>query len=131
MSSQGGRGQATPWPLGGGRESAWHWPTSRRHFPQQVRTSLKEWALADVAPGRLVPWLPVAFGAGIALYFAAEREPSTWAAGALAVAGVVSTVLLRRRPIGLPLALAFAAAAGGFAVTTLRSATIAHPVLQS
>jgi competence protein ComEC len=132
MSGEGrGRGQATPWPLGGRGETAGHWPVSWKRLVQQIQTSLKEWALADVAPGRLVPWLPVAFGAGIAFYFTAEREPSVWAAGALAVAGVVSAVLLRRRPVALPLALAFTAAAGGFAVATLRSAAITHPVLQS
>jgi competence protein ComEC len=130
-SGDRGRGQATPWPLGGRRENAWHWPASWKRFVQHIQASLKEWALADVAPGRLVPWLPIAFGAGIAFYFTAEREPSSWAAGVLALAGVVSAVLLRRRPVGLPLALAFTAAAGGFAVATLRSATIAHPVLQS
>lgn len=76
-----------------------------------------------------MPWLPVAFGAGIALYFAAEREPSAWAAAALALACVVSAMLLRRRPVAFPLALAFTALAAGFAVATLRSASIAHPVL--
>jgi competence protein ComEC len=131
MSEGRGRGQATPWPLGGRRETAWHWPVSWNRFVQQIQTSLKDWALADVAPGRLVPWLPVAFGAGIVFYFAAEREPSGWAAGALALAAVASTVLSRKRPVALPLALAFTAAAAGFAVATLRSAAISHPVLQS
>ena len=37
------------------------------------------------APGRLLPWLPVAFGLGIAIYFTAEREPAWWAAVALTV----------------------------------------------
>ena len=37
---------------------------------------LKEWSLADVGPGRLVPWLPVAFGLGVIVYFAAEQEPA-------------------------------------------------------
>ena len=41
---------------------------------------LSQWALAEVAPGRLVPWLPVAFGFGIVGYFTADREPAAWAA---------------------------------------------------
>ena len=41
-----------------------------------------QWALAEVAPGRLVPWLPVAFGFGIVVYFTADREPAAWAAAA-------------------------------------------------
>jgi hypothetical protein len=27
-----------------------------------------EWALAELAPGRLMPWLPVRFGLGIVVY---------------------------------------------------------------
>ena len=77
-----------------------------------------------------MPWLPVAFAAGIALYFTAEREPSGWAASALIFVCVVSAILLRNRSVAFPLALAFTAVAAGFAVATLRTATIAHPVLQ-
>ena len=130
MLGQGtGRGRTTLWPLGGQRANAWQWPTSWTGLTQSIPTAFKEWALADVAPGRLVPWLPVAFGSGIALYFAAEREPSAWVAAALVLACVVCALLLRRRPVAFPLALAFAAIAAGFAVATLRSATIAHPVI--
>ena len=32
-------------------------------------------AIADTGPGRLLPWLPVAFGLGIALYFTLPVEP--------------------------------------------------------
>lgn len=130
MLGQGtGRGRITPWPLGGRRTNAWQWPASWTRLSQSIPTTVKQWALADVAPGRLVPWLPVAFGAGVALYFAAEQEPSAWAAAALALICVVSAMLLRRRPVAFPLALAFTAIAAGFAVATLRSASIAHPVL--
>lgn len=92
---------------------------------------MQGWALADVAPGRLLPWLPVAFGTGIALYFTAEREPSTWAAIALVIVSVAASILLRRRGVAFPVALALAAAAAGFATATLRAAAIAHPVLQA
>ena len=37
---------------------------------------LRNWAFAEAVPGRLLPWLPVAFGFGIAIYFTAEREPA-------------------------------------------------------
>ncbi|HZO84863.1 MAG TPA: competence protein ComEC, partial [Verrucomicrobiae bacterium] len=87
MLGQGtGRGRTTLWPLGGQRANVWQWPTSWTGLTQPIPNAFKEWALADVAPGRLVPWLPVAFGSGIALYFAAEREPSAWAAAALVLA---------------------------------------------
>jgi competence protein ComEC len=95
-----------------------------------LRRLLSEWAVAEVAPGRLVPWLPVAFGFGIVGYFTADREPAAWAAAGLALAGIVVAFLARRRAIGFPLALGCAAIAAGFAVATLKTARIAHPVLQ-
>jgi competence protein ComEC len=90
---------------------------------------LSHWAYAEVAPGRLLPWLPVAYGFGIVGYFSAQREPAWWAALAAALAGIAVAGLARRRPIGLPLALAFAAVACGFATATLKTLRIAHPVL--
>lgn len=86
--------------------------------------------MAEVAPGRLVPWLPVAFGFGIVGYFTADREPAWWAVSALALAGIVVAFAARRRAVGFPLALGLAAIAAGFATATLRTVRIAHPVLQ-
>jgi competence protein ComEC len=88
------------------------------------------WLQAELAAGRLVPWLPVAFGAGIAVYFAAAREPAWWAAVALLTATVAFAVVVRRRAVGFPLAVALVAATAGFAVVTIKTATIAHPVLK-
>ena len=34
---------------------------------------ISQWAAAEVAPGRLLPWLPVAYGFGIVAYFTADR----------------------------------------------------------
>ncbi|HEY1474605.1 MAG TPA: ComEC/Rec2 family competence protein [Pseudolabrys sp.] len=95
-----------------------------------LRQLLSEWALGEVAPGRLLPWLAVAFGFGIVGYFTADREPATWAAAALALVGVLVAILARHRPVGFPLALGFAAIAAGFANATLRTQHVAHPVLQ-
>ena len=53
-----------------------------------------------------------------------------WAGSALAVAGAIVAVLLRRRPVGFVLALGFLAIAAGFAVATLKAALIDHPVLR-
>jgi competence protein ComEC len=41
---------------------------------------MARWFVAEVAPGRLFPWLPIAFGFGIVVYFSAEREPALWQA---------------------------------------------------
>lgn len=86
--------------------------------------------MAEVAPGRLLPWLPVAFGFGIVLYFTAEREPAWWASAAAAIVGIAIAVAQRRSVIGFPVAVGTAAIATGFAVATLHTARIAHPVLQ-
>src|SRR5690242_6987004 len=47
-------------------------------FGRAFAERLRNWAIADTGPGRLLPWLPVAFGLGIAMYFAADREPAWW-----------------------------------------------------
>lgn len=96
-----------------------------------LRGLLSEWIVAEVAPGRLMPWLPIAFGFGIVTYFSADREPAWWAAMALAIAGVVITVLARHRPIGFPLVLGLTAIAAGFATAALQTVRITHPILQS
>jgi competence protein ComEC len=95
----------------------------------RLRLLLSQWVLAELAPGRLLPWLPVAYGFGIVGYFAVEREPAWWAALAVTLAAVIAAILAHRRPIGFPLALAFAAIAAGFATATLKTLRIAHPVL--
>jgi competence protein ComEC len=76
-----------------------------------------------------VPWLAIAFGSGIIVYFSIDQEPAPWAAAALFAATVAATVLLRHRPLGFPMALGIAAFVFGFAVATIKCAIIAHPVL--
>ncbi len=88
-----------------------------------------EWVAAELAPGRLVPWLPVAFGFGVIVYFTADREPAWWAALMLACAGILLSVWVRRSVVGMPLALGLAAIATGFAVATWQTAHLTHPVL--
>ena len=113
-----------------GRRAGLMLPAGLAERAAWLRRLLSEWAFAEVAPGRLLPWLPVAFGFGIVPYFTADREPAWWAAAALALAGVIVAFLARRRAFGFALALGFAAIAAGFAVATLQAARVAHPVLQ-
>jgi predicted membrane metal-binding protein len=82
---------------------AWAWPDSLGGFAGGAAQRLFGWVLADVGPGRLMPWLAVSFGFGAILYFAAEQEPALWAALALAVGTIVAAVLVRHRPVGFPL----------------------------
>src|SRR5262249_786657 len=88
-----------------------------------------EWAVLEVGPGRLVPWLAIAFGSGIVLYFSVDREPAPWAAALVLAAAVSVAILLRHRPIGFPPTRAVAAVAAGLPAATIKRAIIAHPVL--
>ena len=119
-----------PW-VAAGRRPALAWPDGLAKFANAAARRLREWALADVGPGRLVPWLAVAFGFGFVLYFTAEREPALWAALAFLLAASAAAVLARQRPVAFPIALAVAAAAAGFATATTKQAIIAHPVLRA
>ena len=79
MVDQGrARGRAETWRpwIAAGRRPALAWPDGLSDFARAAARRIREWALADVGPGRLVPWLAVAFGFGIVLYFTADREPA-------------------------------------------------------
>lgn len=122
------RGRAAAW-RPWAAPPAWAWPDGLGGIARGAAQRLQAWALADVGPGRLVPWLAVAFGFGIVVYFAAEREPAPWAAVALVAAAIIAAVLVQHRPAGFPLMVAAAAMAAGFATATIKRAIIAHPVL--
>jgi competence protein ComEC len=111
------------------RRRAVAWPVHIELFPG-AREIIWRWLAAEVAPGRLMPWLPIAFGLGIVVYFTADREPAIWAAPALALAAAVATVFARARPVAFPILLGVTAIAAGFAVVTLKSARIDHPILR-
>jgi competence protein ComEC len=80
--------------------------------------------------GRLLPWFAVAYGAGIVIYFAAEREPSLWAAASLTTLCALAAVLLRRQIVPYVVALGAFGIALGFAVATFKTSLIDHPVLR-
>ena len=115
------------WPIGGSRRP-WSAAWPRPEFAVPAR--LREWALAEVGAGRLLPWFAVAFGAGVVLYFAAEREPLWWAPLAALAGSIAAAVALRRRPLGFVAALGLCAVTAGFTVATLKAALIEHPVLR-
>ena len=124
------RARATAWAIGRAwRRGAPPWAHDLSRVAEALAQRLRQWAIADTGPGRLVPWLPIAFGLGIALYFSAEREPAWWAGLSLTLVACVGAVVSRARPVAFPLALAIAAIAGGFTVTTLKSVRVERPVL--
>src|SRR5436305_7435036 len=133
MSEQSGVGaRAAMWRAGfaaGGGPLLW-WPAGLEDFARGLVQRAWGWAQAEVAPGRLVPWLAVAFGLGTILYFTADQEPSPWAAGAALAAAGAAAIAVRRRTIAFPLLLGLATIAAGFAAGTFKRARIDHPVLQ-
>src|SRR5581483_8950156 len=124
-----GKERVEPWPQGVAGRPAWAWPRQGSNLARRALQALKQCAQADVGPGRLMPWLPVGFGAGVVLYFTAEREPSLTAALIAAAAWAGIAFLARRRPVAFPILVGVAAIAAGFAAATWRTSHIAHPVL--
>jgi competence protein ComEC len=125
--------------LGGSRSRAGTWPPREAaraggFAPSGFGTwssfvaKLQSWIRAEAGAGRLLPWIPVAFGAGIAFYFTADREPVAWVTAAAAAVLCMAAFLLRRQK-AFPIAVMIAAMAAGFATVTLKTARVAHGVL--
>ena len=102
-------------------------PSDFRLWSSFVET-LRDWARAEAGAGRLLPWVPVAFGTGIAFYFAADHEP-VLSVAAVAAIGLCAAAFLMRRHKAFPAAVMLAAAAAGFAIATWKTARVAHGVL--
>ena len=121
------QGVAGTWPPRGATQTGGFAPSSFDAWSSFVER-LREWVRAEAGAGRLLPWVPVAFGTGIAFYFAADHEPVASVTAATATALCVAAFLLRRQKI-FPLAVMIAAVAAGFATATWKTALIAHGVL--
>ena len=89
---------------------------------------LQIWARAEVSAWQLLPWVPVAFGTGIAVYFSAEHEPVLPVAALTATMLCVGAFVARRRKF-FPVLVLVAAVAAGFAAATWRTERVAHTVL--
>lgn len=89
------------------------------------------WLLTEVDRGRLFLGLPIAFAAGILLYFAAPDEPVLAAPLVLTAALAVLVARSREHPVLRAALVAAAMAAAGFSVATLRTALLVHPLLGS
>ncbi|RMD94982.1 MAG: ComEC family competence protein, partial [Alphaproteobacteria bacterium] len=88
-------------------------------------------AAIDRQRGALMPWAPVAFGAGIAGYFALPAEPPLPILAALAAGAILLCLWLwRRAPRALALGLGVALFALGLANAALRAHGVAAPVLE-
>jgi competence protein ComEC len=121
------QGRVGTWPAPSGISVPWLTPLPAVAGPLAAR--LRQWAAAEVAPGRLMPWVPVAFGTGVVLYFAADHEPVWWVAAIVAAAAVAAAARLRASPVGFPAAVGVAAIAAGFATAALKSRLFDHAIL--
>jgi competence protein ComEC len=127
-STPGGRrGYAGTWPPRQAAQVGGYVPSRPSVWPSLVET-LRQWARAEAGAGRLLPWVPVAFGAGIAFYFAADHEPVLPVAAVVAIVLCAAAVLLRRQRV-FPAVVLIAAVTAGFATATWKTARIAHGVL--
>ena len=121
------RGYAGTWPPRAAAPIGGLAPSRPAFWPPLIET-LCAWARAEAGAGRLLPWVPVAFGTGIAFYFAADHEPVLSVAALVAIALFAAAVLLRRQKF-FPIAVMIAAVAAGFAIATWKTARMAHGVL--
>lgn len=100
--------------------------------PAWLSARLSAWFAEEVAGRRLFPWTAVAFGAGVVLYFAAEREP--WLPAPLFATvvciGLAAWALRGERLAAYRTALALAFLFAGFSVAGLRTLWVAAPVIE-
>jgi len=85
--------------------------------------------ILDRQRGHLFPWMPVAYAAGIGIYYSLGEEPTRLAWGLVAAALAAGLLLAARVPLNAPLLLALLAALAGLGVAGLRTAYVAEPVL--
>lgn len=84
----------------------------------------------EIDERRLFLWSPVFAGAGVALYFAAAREPIAWLAPVLAALAAALAILARAKPFARRGLAAAAALALGFSSAQWRAARVAAPIIE-
>ena len=83
----------------------------------------------EVEHRRLFLWLPVAIGAGVVLYFTADREPPAWLCAGLFLGLAATAYGVRSHRKAFILFVALAACAAGMLCAEWRTAVCAAPVL--
>src|SRR5476651_1674138 len=121
------QGVAGTWPPREAARAGGISPSGFIAWPSLI-VKLHEWIAAEAGAGRLLPWVPIAFGTGIAFYFAADHEPVLPVTIVTAAVLGVAAFLLRRNKF-FTWAVMVASVAAGFATATFRTANITHEVL--
>ncbi len=99
------------------------------HAAEFWRERLVAWFTLELDRGRAFLFLPVAFGAGVLIYFAAPDEPSPWAAPCLLAALTVIAWRARQRPVARLVTTGCVALVAGFAAGSLKTWMMTQPVL--
>src|SRR3954449_10698507 len=121
------RGRTATWPPRDAMRAGGVAPSGFDAWPA-ILGKLRDWVRAEAGPGRLLPWVPIAFGAGISFYFTADHEPVLAVTAVAALALCAAAFLLRRQKL-FPVAVMVAATAAGFATATWKTSRVAHGVL--
>src|SRR5260370_1012255 len=79
------QGYAGTWPPREAARAGGFAPSGFGEWSSLLET-LRAWVRAEAGAGRLLPWVPIAFGAGIAFYFGADHEPVAWVTAVAAIA---------------------------------------------
>lgn len=79
--------------------------------------------LIEAEAGNLVLWVPVFFGAGIAIYFALPFEPPVWLGAAVAVLLAILAISARNKPVRIALVMSMLICAG-FSAASARTAAL-------
>src|ERR1700761_8040472 len=125
--AHGRGGYVGTWPQPGAAQAGGRGASGLGTWPA-LAAKLREWIAAEAGAGRMLPWVPVAFGVGIALYFTADHEPLRSATVIAALLTAAAAFALRRHKI-FAMMVMIAAVAAGFAVATWRTAIVGHGVL--
>lgn len=96
------------------------------------RAQLREWLARTVAAEReqWLLWAPVAFGAGVAVYFGLPWEPPALAGSFVLLLAALVSWRFRTKLVFALLLLGVAVGAGGFSAAQLRAHLVAAPVLE-
>src|ERR1700761_8588652 len=125
--AHGRGGYAGTWPQPGAAQAGPLAPSGLGTWPA-LSAKLRECITAEAGAGRMLPWVPVAFGVGIALYFTADHEPMRWATIVAALLSASVAFAMRRHKV-FAITVMIAAIAAGFAVATWRTVIVGHGVL--
>jgi hypothetical protein len=105
------------------------WASSRTDAIARARAAFGGAFQSEIDERRLFLWVPVLAGAGVVIYFNADREPSLAFSLALFATLAAIAFVTRAKPAVFRVAVACCAVIAGVACGALRTARVSAPVL--